>query len=83
MQPSCAVRYLVAIFVDLQFAVTIGGADYERGFTFLVRPPLVAPETPAQLSSGFCNLRIIPRFTVVIADLHFGNSAITTESHPA
>src|SRR5205807_9009589 len=83
MKPGRAVRDLVAVFADLKFAVTIGSANYQFGFTFFVGRPLVAPETPAQLGSRFSNLGGIPRFTVVTADLHFQDPAVATESHPA
>src|SRR6266700_2930984 len=83
MKSGRTVRDLVAVFADLKFAVAIGSANYQFGFTSFVRRPVVAPETPAQLSSGFSNLSDIPRFTVVAADLHFRNTAVATESHPA
>src|SRR6266700_4530163 len=83
MKPGRAIRDLVAVFADLKFAVAIGSANYEFGFTFFVGCPLVAPETPAQLRSRFSNLSVIPSFAVIAADLHLRNSAVPTESHPA
>ncbi len=83
MKPGRAVRNLVAVFANLKLAVAIGSANYQFGFTFFVGRPLVTPETPAQLGSGFSNLSGIPRFTVVAADLHFQDPAVATESHPA
>src|SRR6266516_1849634 len=70
MKPGRAVRNLVAVFANLKLAVAIGSANYQFGFTFFVGRPLVTPETPAQLGSGFSNLSGIPRFTVVADDLH-------------
>jgi hypothetical protein len=83
MKPGGAVRDLVAVFADLKFAVAIGGANYQVGFTFFVRRPLIAPQTPAQLGSGFSNLSVIPCFAVVAANLDFRNAAVATESYPA
>ena len=60
MKPSCTVRDSVAVFADLKFALAIGSANYQFGFTFFVGRPLVAPETPAQLGSGFGNPSVIP-----------------------
>src|SRR6266566_5609340 len=82
MQPSCTVRDLVAVFADLKFALAIGSANYQFGFTFFVGRPLVAPETPAQLGSRFSNFSFIPSFAVIAADLHLRNPAVSTESHP-
>src|SRR5207249_7792503 len=83
MKPGRAVWNLVAVFADLKFAVAIGSANYQFGFTFFVGRPLVAPETPAQLGSRFSNLSVIPSFAVIAADLHLRNPAVSTESHPA
>src|SRR5437762_7154412 len=83
MKPGRAVRNLVPVFANLKFALAIGSANYQSGFTFFVRRPLIAPEAPAQLRSGFSNLSGIPRFTVIAADLHFHDPAVPTESHPA
>src|SRR6266516_3251770 len=83
MKSGRAVRDLVAVFADLKFALAIGSANYQSGFTFFVWRPLIAPKAPAQLRSGFSNLSGIPRFTVVAADLHFQDPAVATESHPA
>src|SRR5207245_5065292 len=83
MKPGGAVRDLVAVFADLKFALAIGSANYQFGFTFFVGHPLVGPETPAQLGSGFSNLSVIPSFAVIAADLHLRNPAVPTESHPA
>ena len=82
MQPSCTVRDLVAVFADLKFALAIGSANYQFGFTFFVGRPLVAPETPAQLGSRFSNLSVIPSFAVIAANLHLRNPAVTTKGHP-
>src|SRR6266481_894467 len=82
MKPSRAVWDLVAVFADLKFALAIGSANYQFGFTFFVGRPLVAPETPAQLGSRFSNLSVIPSFAVIAADLHLGNPAVSAESHP-
>src|SRR6266702_4331971 len=83
MKSGRSVRDLVAVFADLKFALAIGSANYQSGFTFFVWRPLIAPEAPAQLRSGFSNLSCIPRFTIVAADLHFQDPAVATESHPA
>ena len=82
MKPGRAVRNLVAVFADLKFAVAIGSANYQFGFTFFVGRPLVAPETPAQLGSRFSNLSVIPSFAVIAANLHLRNPAVTTKGHP-
>src|SRR6266480_2162131 len=82
MKPSCTVRDLVAVFADLKFALAIGSANYQFGFTFFVGRPFVAPETPAQLGSRFSNFSVIPSFAVIAADFHLRNSAVATESHP-
>src|SRR6266566_5988602 len=83
MKPGGAVWNLVAVFADLKFALAIGSANYQFGFTFFVWRPLIAPKAPAQLGSRFSNLSVIPSFAVIAADLHFQDSAVATESHPA
>src|SRR5437660_8017960 len=82
MKPGRAVRHLIAVFADLKFAIAVDGANDQCSFTFFVRRPLVAPETPAQLGSGLSNLSGIPSFAVIAADLHLRDPAVPTESHP-
>src|SRR6185437_2523577 len=77
------VGHLSTVFADLKWAVAVGGANYESGFPFFVRRPLIAPQTPAHPGSGFGNLSVIPCFAIVAANLDFRNPAVATESHPA
>jgi hypothetical protein len=41
MKPSGTVRDLVAVFADLKFALAVGRANYQPGFTFFVWRPLL------------------------------------------
>ena len=36
MKPGRAVGHLIAVFADLKFALAIGSANYQFGFTFFV-----------------------------------------------
>src|ERR1700757_3536700 len=61
VQSRSAVRYLIAIFADLQFSFAIRGANHESRFAYLFRGPLTAPETPGNFCTWLRDLRCFPR----------------------
>src|SRR5215467_14582056 len=64
MEPSRAIGHRIAIFADLQFPVAVCGTNHELRLAYLLRHPLVTPETPRNFSAWLRDLRFLPGLAV-------------------